>query len=205
MDADKVARELEAIGPRLPAMAAVSLSRWQTLTARAERARNLRGFGLARALYEDAIEQADALLLLAHQLPTVEVTWLAPVLYELSCRHVVQLARQLKDADAEGIFLYRAFERLVQVGEQQNAPVTLRSSCVGLLPEVLAALVPYLGQHGPEGLAAHHSARMVAAVRDVQRAAKVAREQQALLETGVRSLHGVLPAPALEARAGQRR
>lgn len=191
LDADIVAREIEGVAPRLPAAAAVLLARWKTLSERAGHASAAGRAGLARSLYEEALEQAEAVILLAHQLPTEEVTWLAPVLYELSCRHVADWARQLRDSVAEGVFLYRAFERLMLVGEEQDAPMALRTSCVVLAPSALAALMAYLHEHGPEGLAERHSARMVATVRQVQRAAQALREQQARSQTGVRTRSGV--------------
>jgi hypothetical protein len=204
MDADIVARELDAIAPRLPATAAVLLSRWRTLVARAEAACAQRGFGQARALFEDALAQANALLLLGYQLPTEEVTWLAPVLYERSCHQVAQLARELRDTAGEGIFLYRAFERLVQVAEERGAPVTLRVSCAGLLPDALGALVAYFAEQGPAGLASRQSERLAAAVLEVQLAAGAASERRALLETGIRPLPAGPRQALASPRASQR-
>ncbi len=103
---------------------------------------------------------------------------------------LAELARDLKDAETEGIFLYRVFERLVRVAECVDTPVALRLSCVRHLPLAVDALVGYLADQGLMGLASRHIERAQSATLEVERAAGVAASQRPSATTGVRSVGG---------------
>jgi len=174
------------VSSALPVSAAVHHARWQTLTRQATRALEEGRSGWARQLYEEALSEADGIIAAALLLPTEEITRLAPVLYDTSCRHIAELARQLQDPETEGIFLYRVYERLVQLAEGGDTPVALRSSCARYLPVVLDALVDYLSSQGASGLASRHVERAEIAVLEVERVVGVAVAQQSSATTGIR-------------------
>jgi len=174
------------VSSALPVSAAVHHARWQTLTRQAVRAFEEGRSGWARQLYEEALSEADGIIAAALLLPTEEVTRLAPVLYDTSCRHVAELARHQQDPETEGIFLYRAYERLVQLEERADAPIALRSSCARYLPVALDALVEYLSSQGASALASRHTERAETAALEVERVVGVAAAQQSSATTGIR-------------------
>jgi hypothetical protein len=181
----------------LPVSAAVHHARWQTLTRQATQAFEERRSGWARQLYEEALSEADGVIAAAVLLPTEEVARLAPVLYDTSCRHVADLARKQQDAQTEGIFLYRSYERLVQLAEGANTPIALRLSCAAYIPVALDALVEYLSSQGSSsGLVSRHTERAATATREVERVIGVATSQQSAASqqsastTGVRKRSG---------------
>ena len=185
-----------AVSSALPVSAAVHHARWQTLTREATRALEERRNGWARQLYEEALAEADGVIAAAVRLPTDEVSRLAPALYDTSCRHVADLARQQEDAQTEGIFLYRSYERLVQLAEGANTPIALRLSCARYVQVALDALVEYLSQQGSSGLVSRHTERAQAAALEVERALGIAESQetagspQSRGTTGVRKRSG---------------
>lgn len=179
-----------AVSSALPVSAAVHHARWQTLTCQATQALEERRCGWARQLYEQALSEADGVIAAAVLLPTEEVTGLAPVLYDTSCRHLAGLARQQQDAQTEGIFLYRSYERLVQLAEGANTPIALRLSCAAYLPVALDALVQYLSSQGSSGLASRHTERATTATLEVERVVGAAASQQSTATTGVRKRSG---------------
>jgi len=146
--------------------------------------------GWARQLYEEALSEADGVIAAAVLLPTEEVTRLAPALYDTSCRHVADLARQQQDEQTEGIFLYRSYERLVQLAEGANTPIALRQSCAAYIPVALDALVEYLSSQGSSGLVSRHTERAVTATLEVERVIGVATSQQSASTTGIRKRSG---------------
>jgi len=173
------------VSSALPVSAAVHHARWQTLTRQATRALEEGRSGWARQLYEQALSEADGIIAAALLLPTEEITRLAPVLYDTSCRHVAELARQQQDSETEGIFLYRVYERLVQLAESAGTPIALRVSSMRYLPVALDALVDYLYNQGAGGLALRHTERAELAAMEVDRASGVAVPSSSAT-TGVR-------------------
>ena len=173
------------VSSALPVSAAVHHARWQTLTRQATRALEEGRSGWARQLYEQALSEADGIIAAALLLPTEEITRLAPVLYDTSCRHVAELARQQQDSETEGIFLYRVYERLVQLAESAGTPIALRVSSMRYLPVALDALVDYLYNQGAGGLALRHTERAELAALEVDRASGVAAPPSSAT-TGVR-------------------
>ncbi len=86
---------------------------WRALTKEAnvafEQCHDVR----ARVLYEAALAEADALFAAATEHLSEDAIELAPTAYNLSCHNVAELARRQRDHATEGIFLHRAYERLV--------------------------------------------------------------------------------------------
>ena len=117
------------------------------------------------------------------------------MLYDTSCRHVVELARQQQDAQTEGIFLYRVYERLVQLAEGSDAPIALRVSCARYLPVALDALVDYLSSQGSNGLASRHAKRAELAALEVERLVGGAAAQPSTATTGIRKVVAHCPTP----------
>ena len=132
----------------LPVPGVAGESAWRSLTLQARQAIDQGDFGRARRLYEEALSEADAALVAA-QLPANDQTiYLAPAQYHLACRNIAELARRQGDTGTEGIFIYRAYSRLVALAESARAPLALRSSAVSQLDGALRALARYIAAHG---------------------------------------------------------
>jgi hypothetical protein len=137
---------------------------WRALSARGEEAFAAGRDTQARQLYEEALEEAETLFSAAEASNGgAEAAGLAPVLYGTSCHKVAELARRQRDAATEGIYIYRAFERLVGAVESPEAAPALRAACLAGLEVALNALVFHLTEQGRVEKALLHSERARAA------------------------------------------
>jgi hypothetical protein len=124
-------------------------SAWRSLTLRARQAIDHGDFGHARRLYEEALTEADRALVAAQLPANDQIVCLAPAQLHLACRNIAELSRRQGDSGTQGIFIYRAYSRLVGIAESARAPLALRSSAVSQLDGALRALDRYIATHGP--------------------------------------------------------
>lgn len=166
---------LTASRPSVPRSSSIVLSwgaraaLWRALTNEANVAFK-RGHDVrARVLYEAALAEAEALFAAAAERLSDEAIDLAPTAYNLSCHNVAELARRQKDHATEGIFLHRAYERLVSIAESPSAPLPLRACCIRPLSAASASLIGYFAEQGKRAAAVACTERAKAATFEVLR------------------------------------
>jgi predicted regulator of Ras-like GTPase activity (Roadblock/LC7/MglB family) len=157
-----------------PAPGVAGESPWRSLTLRARQAIDQGDLGQARQLYEEALSQADGALVAAQLPANDQSVCLAPAQYHLACRNIAELARRQGDSGTEGIFIYRAYSRLIELAESVRAPLALRSSAVNQLDGALRALDRYIAQHGPSETLEGQTERVRAVTAAVLRLAEAA-------------------------------
>jgi hypothetical protein len=145
---------------------------WRGLTRQGEVAFELGQDVRARQRYAEAMAQAEAVFDAALQ-GDEEAIRRAPPLYCISCNNIVTLARRQGDDETIGIFLYRAFARLLAVAESRS-PLALRARCVLFLDSAATALTTHLELLGEAELARDHRARANLAIDRVQRMQQMA-------------------------------
>jgi hypothetical protein len=137
---------------------------WRGLSARGDEAFVAGRDAQARQLYDEALEEAETLFAAAElSNGSAEAAGLAPVLYNRSCQQVAELARRQRDAATEGIYIYRAFDRLIRAVESAEAAPALRSGALAGLELVLKELVRHLTEQGRVEKARCHTERARAA------------------------------------------
>jgi len=149
---------------------------WRGLTSQGRQAYEKGHDVRARQLYEEAMSEAEEVFSTATQTSNPEAVRLAPLLYCISCHNIVELARRQNDAETVGIFLYRAFSRLVSMAESEQTALELRSRCALHLNVAAGALVRYFEQQGMSQAARVHSERVNAAIAAVHRLEQAANE-----------------------------
>jgi hypothetical protein len=147
------------------------LAMWQRLTLQGNLAFEGGQDVQARRLHEEALSVADEMFDGAVLASDREAARAGPLLFGISCNNVVELARRQGDTQTEGIYLYRAVERLIGVAMSPQAPLALRSRCLLHLRVASDALYRYFERHGMWDAAAAYSQRANAAMFDVQRLA----------------------------------
>jgi hypothetical protein len=145
------------------------LALWRGLTLKGNLALEAGRDVQARRLHEEALAAADDLFDAAALANDPEAARVGPLLFGISCNNVVELARRQGDTQTEGIYLYRAVERLIGVATSAQAPLALRSRCLLHLRVASEALYRYFERHGMWDAAAAYSGRANAAMFDVQR------------------------------------
>jgi hypothetical protein len=182
---------LSLVAPRLSTMPVPGVageSAWRTLTLQARQAIDQGDLGLARQLYEQALSEADGSLVAAQLPANDQAICLAPAQYHLACRNIAELARRQGDSGTQGIFIHRAYSRLIGIAESTRAPLALRSSAVSQLDGALRALDRYIAQHGPSETLQGQAARVravSAAVLSLAEAAGVELAPAGLAQSGV--------------------
>jgi hypothetical protein len=137
---------------------------WRALTREANLAFKAYRDGPARQLYEEALSEAERVLASAASTGDEEAIRLGPSLYKRSCHDIAVLARRQADVHTEGIFIHRAYERLVSVAESDESPPALRASCLRPLSVAWSELLQHLVENGLLQKAAEHSARAESAM-----------------------------------------
>jgi len=158
----------------MPVPGVAGESPWRSLTLQARHAVDQGEWGQARQLYEEALSEADDALVSAQLPANDQAVCLAPAQYHLSCRNIAELARRQGDSGTEGIFIYRAYSRLVSLAESSRAPLALRSSAVGQLDGALRALDRYIAKYGPSETPRNQTERVRAVTAAVLRLAEAA-------------------------------
>jgi hypothetical protein len=153
--------------PSLAGSCGARAALWRALTQHGKQAFERQQDTRARHLYEEALAEAEALFKAAEETVGSATVRLAPMAYNTSCQNVAELARRQRDIETEGIFLYRAYERLVSVAESAKLPVELRSACVEQLSAAAEALIGYLSAHGLRDAAFTYTERAKAATFQV--------------------------------------
>ena len=126
---------------------------WKALTQQGNAARASGDAAAARALYEDALAEAERVFATARLGLMPDAAALAPVLYNISCSNLAQHRLELGDAQGALQARERAFERLEQTAGDTPAaatpaPLELRVSCARHLQVAAAALVEALLERG---------------------------------------------------------
>jgi hypothetical protein len=157
-----------ASAPPVPSGTGGRVARWQGYTLQAnlafEAGQNVR----ARQLYDEALTVADEVLDAA-VMRDWDAARFGPLLFGSSCNNIVELARQRRDVETEGIFLYRAVERFIAVARLARAPLRLRSRCLLHLKVASDALYRYFERQGMWDAAASYTERANAAMFEVRR------------------------------------
>jgi hypothetical protein len=141
---------------------------WRALTRQAHRAFADGQDFRARQLYDEALSEAELVFVAAALPGNGEATYAAPVLYNVSCYNVAELARRQRDPHTEGIYIYRAFERLLRAAESRDTLYELRACAVRHLGVAVETLVAYLVQHDLSETANAHAERARLATLEVQ-------------------------------------
>lgn len=123
--------------------------RWRTLTEEANALYRGGDTASARKHYEAALSEAERLL---DAVAAEHDARPAPIIYNVSCHNLAELARALgENAEAEA-YCRRAYERLLAVARNPASPLELRISCVRNLRNALAELTVRLNErHAPPG------------------------------------------------------
>lgn len=117
---------------------------WKALTERANHAYAGGDPALARTLYAEALVEAERLFEAAHSkadgLP-------APVIYNISCHNLAEIALESGDSDAAHGFYRQAYDRLLGSARSPATPLKLRIACIQHLKHALAVLVRHMQAH----------------------------------------------------------
>jgi hypothetical protein len=181
----KVPRPRASKSPALPDSATLGLlARWQEQTLRGNLAFESGSYGPTRQHHEEALAIADELLEHALQ-GNRDAGRCGLLLFGSSCNAIAELARQQRDVETEGIYLYRAVERFIGVAKSAEAPLRFRSRCLLHLKVASDTLYRYFERRGMWDAAASYSERANAAMFDVRRL-EVARKRSLLTRSAAR-------------------
>lgn len=126
--------------------AAYTDTTWRLLISDANSAYRRDNTARARALYDDALAEAQMLYEAAYW---ADVEAPVAVLYVISCHNRADLARIEGDMERASIEAVNAYDRLVATAEDPMAPLALRKGAVQNLGKVLAYLAQ-LAKEAPE-------------------------------------------------------
>jgi hypothetical protein len=158
------------------------VARWQEQTLRGNLALEACSYGETRRRYEEALVVAEELLEEA-LLGNRDAGRCGLLLFGTSCNNIAELARQQRDVQTEGIFLYRAVERFITVAKSARAPLRFRVRCLLHLKVASDALYRYFEGRGMWDAAASYSNDANAAMFEV-RSLEAAARRRAILARG---------------------
>ena len=121
--------------------------RWKTLTETANQTYAQGEIPLARTAYLDALGEAEQLFAAAL---VQSCRFPAPVIYNVSCHNLAELAERVGDSREAEAFYRKAYERLFAAARSPATPLKMRIACVQHLKRTLAALVQHLQSHGAD-------------------------------------------------------
>ncbi|WP_265975435.1 hypothetical protein [Brucella intermedia] len=119
--------------------------RWKTLTETANHTYAQGEILLARTAYVDALEEAEQLFSAAL---VQSCRFPAPVIYNVSCHNLAELAERFGDSREAEAFYRKAYDRLFAAARSPATPLKMRIACVQHLKQALAALVQHLQSYG---------------------------------------------------------
>lgn len=114
---------------------------WRMLTEAANQAYAANDLQGALEFYHRALEDAERLFALASR---TAMSIPVPVIYNVSCHNLAEIARQAGHDDGAEALLIRAYDRLVISAESPLTPLRLRLDCARHLKQALAILVQHL-------------------------------------------------------------
>lgn len=171
-----VPRPRAAAAPGPEPLTLEGVARWQEQTLRGNLALEAGSPGETRRRHEEALAIADELLEQA-SLGNRDAGRCALLLFAASCNNIAELARHQSDLETEGIFLYRAVERLIGVARSARAPLRFRVRCLLHLKVASDALYRYFEGRGMWDAAASYSERANAAMFEVRSVEAAARQR----------------------------
>ncbi|WP_299472879.1 hypothetical protein [uncultured Paracoccus sp.] len=118
--------------------------RWKTLTETANQTYAQGEIPLARTAYLDALEEAEQLFAVAL---IQSCRFPAPVIYNVSCHNLAELAERVGDSREAEAFYRKAYDRLIEAARSPATPLSMRIACVQHLKQSLAALAQHLRSH----------------------------------------------------------
>lgn len=121
--------------------------RWKTLTETANHIYAQGEIPLARTAYLDALEEAEQLFAAAL---VQSCRFPAPVIYNVSCHNLAELAERAGNSREAEDFYRKAYERLFAAARSPSTPLQMRIACVQHLKQALAVLVQHLQIHGDD-------------------------------------------------------
>jgi hypothetical protein len=119
--------------------------RWKALTAEANAAFASGHLALARTTYMDALDEAERLFSLALEGRT---SIPVPVIYNVSCHNLSEVARESGDKSAAECLLVRAYDKLLASAASPETPLQLRLDSTEHLKHALSLLVQELHRNG---------------------------------------------------------
>jgi hypothetical protein len=99
----------------------------------------------AIGLYHDALDEAERLFAGA-SFSNVSVP--VPVIYNISCHNLAEIAERSGDEGAAEDFLVRAYDKLRASAASPETPLPFRLDCIRHLKHALSLLVQYLHRRG---------------------------------------------------------
>lgn len=118
---------------------------WRRLSEAANHAYAANNLPLAFDLYRGAMEEAERLFALASQ---NDLSVPVPVIYNISCHNLAEIAQRSGDENATEDFLIRAYDKLLATAASPGTPLELRLDCIQHLKHALTHLVRGLRQRG---------------------------------------------------------
>jgi hypothetical protein len=118
---------------------------WRRLTEAANQAYAANNLQRAFGLYCDAMEEAERLFALASQ---DDLSVPVPVIYNISCHNLAEIAHRSGDESAAEGFLVRAYDKLLTAAASPGTPLQLRLGCIQHLKHALTLLVRNLKHRG---------------------------------------------------------
>ncbi|MGO3934281.1 hypothetical protein [Rhodopseudomonas pseudopalustris] len=124
--------------------AVVDDDNWQRITEAANAAYVRNDLHRAHELYREALDEAEWLFARAWASGTSGMSVPVPVIYNISCHNLAEIAERSDSlADAE-CFLVRAYDKLLASAASAETPLALRLDCTRHLKHALAMLVQHL-------------------------------------------------------------
>lgn len=114
---------------------------WRTLTEAANQAYAADDLQSALELYHRALVEAERLFTQALR---TAMSIPVPVIYNVSCHNLAEIARRAGHDDCAEALLMRAYDKLVTAAESPLTPLRLRLDCARHLKQALAILVQHL-------------------------------------------------------------
>lgn len=118
---------------------------WRRITEAANAAYATSDLGRAFDLYRDALDEAERLFARASATGTSVPV---PVIYNISCHNLAEIAERSGDGAAAEGFLVRAYDKLLSSAASPNTPLPLRLDCTRHLKQALALLIQHLHRRG---------------------------------------------------------
>lgn len=118
---------------------------WRRITEAANATYATSDLGRARDLYRDALDEAERLFARAWVGGTSVPV---PVIYNISCHNLAEIAERCGDKAAAEGFLVRAYDKLLASAASPETPLALRLDCTRHLKHALTLIVQHLQRRG---------------------------------------------------------
>lgn len=121
---------------------------WRKLTQQANAFYKTGDMVSAQSLYHAALAEAERLF---DQSAGAEMAASRPIIYNISCHNLAELALATADISDAEMHYRRAFEKLLEAARSPASPLCLRIACIQHLKHALTMLVQHLHVHNADG------------------------------------------------------